>query len=151
MATLEEAIQAHNERMKSMKMEKENLIKEKEEISKLRQIREDVMLEKIKLIFISKSLHSSDFSELVKKGIQFPPTSPETMEIIDKIAKISHEQWVTWAKEVMRCEVISNVRKGRWKSLMVPYEKLRPQDQQYHRIWACELLKLLIKEDENGK
>ncbi len=73
------------------------------------------------------------------------------MNLIDRLAEIEHRQWIQWAKTLLEKEPgISEERKTRWKSLMVPYAELSEEWKEYDREWARHMLRecrLQLEED----
>jgi len=57
-------------------------------------------------------------------------------QLIELLADIEHQQWMNWATTVMNTESISDERKERWKSYMVPYHQLSEEIKEYDREYA---------------
>ena len=64
-------------------------------------------------------------------------------EIIEKLAELEHDQWMSWAKSIMQSENISQSRCDRWNSLMIPYADLSEEMKEHDRVWARKVLCLL--------
>lgn len=67
---------------------------------------------------------------------------------LEKIAKIEHDQWVEWAKSIMKDEDLSPERVKRWKKLFVPYDQLKEKDKNDDRLWARKVLDVSDELDE---
>lgn len=64
------------------------------------------------------------------------------MTLIDRLAEIEHNQWISWAKKLIETETgLSEERKKRWKKLMVPYADLAEEWKEYDREWARKMLR----------
>lgn len=66
-----------------------------------------------------------------------------TKKEIEKIAELEHEQWMEWAKSLMKDEDLSPERIKRWKKLFVDYDKLSEKDKKDDRKWARKVDKEL--------
>ena len=64
-------------------------------------------------------------------------------EDTEKLAALEHEQWMKWAKALMKDEDLSPERVARWKKLFVAYSKLKPEDKKDDRVWARKAEKLV--------
>ncbi len=62
---------------------------------------------------------------------------------LEKLAALEHEQWMKWAKALMKDEDLSPERVKRWKKLFVSYGKLKPKDKKDDRVWARKAEKLV--------
>jgi hypothetical protein len=67
-------------------------------------------------------------------------------ELIEKLAALEHEQWVSWSRNLASVQAIFPNRLGRWKRLWKPYEELSEGDKEKDRIWARKVIELLEKE-----
>lgn len=70
-------------------------------------------------------------------------------EVIEALAELEHDQWMNWASAVMLNEDISDARRVRWTSYMVPYSKLTDEVKEHDRVWARKTLKIM--EDVCGR
>lgn len=71
--------------------------------------------------------------------------STQYRELIEKLAALEHEQWITWAATLMEKEPdISAARKERWRGLMVPYAQLSESSKEQDRKWARKIVKEVI-------
>lgn len=64
-------------------------------------------------------------------------------ELIDKLAALEHEQWVSWVKSILKSEDISKERAERWKELFTPYDELTEEMKEEDRKWAQKVLDIL--------
>jgi hypothetical protein len=62
----------------------------------------------------------------------------------EKLAEIAHEQWMFWASDVASTG-LSQERLARWKTYMIPYEKLSEEVKEYDRVWADRIILTLIQ------
>lgn len=69
-------------------------------------------------------------------------------EELEKIAKLEHDQWIKWAKSIMKDEDLSPARVKRWKKLFIAYDKLKEKDKKDDRIWARKVIKVTDELDE---
>ncbi len=69
-------------------------------------------------------------------------------EKLEKISKLEHDQWIKWAKDIMKTEKLSPGRIKRWKKLFVAYDKLNEKDKEDDRIWARKVIKVSDELDE---
>lgn len=62
-------------------------------------------------------------------------------ELLEILADLEHEQWVSWARKVMKSEPnLSSERRERWKSYVVDYEDLPELIKDYDRHLAMLVL-----------
>lgn len=67
---------------------------------------------------------------------------------LDKLAALEHEQWRTWAEEIILTETLTPERLARWKQCFVPYEEL-PEIQKEHDLkWANKVLDIMLGEEK---
>ena len=69
-------------------------------------------------------------------------------EVIESLAELEHEQWMTWADTIMQTEKISDNRFARWASCMIPYADLSEEMKEFDREWARKALAILRKAQE---
>ena len=65
--------------------------------------------------------------------------------LLEKLAEIEHEQWMTWAAKLMETETLSPERLERWKKCMIPYKDLTEELKNYDRDWARKILVAVIE------
>lgn len=64
--------------------------------------------------------------------------------LLEQLARLEHEQWMSWVGPLLTEERgISESRRKRWESYMVPYEKLPENIKEYDRIMARKVCKFL--------
>jgi len=65
--------------------------------------------------------------------------------IRERLAELEHEQWMYWAKNILKTEKISEERKRRWKQYFCDYKDLPEDIKDQDRIWADKVLEILEK------
>jgi len=60
--------------------------------------------------------------------------------LIEELSEVVHNQWMDLARGVLATENISEKRRKRWESYMVPYEKLNESNKEKDRVWARKYL-----------
>lgn len=76
----------------------------------------------------------------------------KSVELLDKVANLAHEEWEKWSKELVEKEKLSKKRIEDWKKLWVEYSKLSEKEKNKDRIWAKKFLELLQdKKEEKPK
>jgi hypothetical protein len=63
--------------------------------------------------------------------------------ILEQLAELEHEQWMSWAKAVW--DEVSQERRNKWSPLMVPYRDLTQDAKEQDRKWARKALDLASK------
>ena len=66
--------------------------------------------------------------------------------LLEKIAEIEHEQWVSWSKAIAKQENLSPERLKRWKKYWVPYDELPEDVKEHDRKWARRVLEVILEE-----
>jgi len=68
----------------------------------------------------------------------------ESHPLLEALAKLEHDQWMDWAKNLMEKEpAISQARKDRWMTFMVPYDQLDKPAKDMDRVWAAKAVELV--------
>lgn len=68
---------------------------------------------------------------------------------LERLAKLEHEQWVEWAKALLKSEPgISKDRRERWNKLFVPYSDLTEESKEQDRVYARKIVKLIGLKNE---
>lgn len=62
--------------------------------------------------------------------------------LVEKLAQVSHEQWVRWAKQIQ--DEVSPERRARWQQFFVAYEELPEEVKEVDRVYAQDFLDVLI-------
>ena len=66
--------------------------------------------------------------------------------LVEGLAEIEHEQWITWTKEIAKMEKISPARLKRWEKLWKkPYDKLTDSQKEEDRGFALKVLPVVKK------
>ena len=76
------------------------------------------------------------------------PTELTDEEILEQLAELEHHQWMMWANNIVATESISEKRKERWTSCMIPYDELSEEMKEHDRVWARQALAILRKAQE---
>jgi hypothetical protein len=71
--------------------------------------------------------------------------------MLEKLAEIEHDQWMAWAKSLMESEDLSPERVERWKKMMVPYDELSDDVQEFDREYARKVLAVVSKVKTEGR
>lgn len=67
-------------------------------------------------------------------------------DLREELADLEHEQWMKWAKDILKSEDISKDRAKRWKKeCFKPYDKLSEEMKDFDREWADKVLKIVEK------
>lgn len=64
-------------------------------------------------------------------------------ELRERLAELEHEQWISWVETIIATEPISNVRKDRWTTFMIPYVELAEEIKEHDRVWADKVLAIM--------
>jgi len=58
-------------------------------------------------------------------------------KIIEELAALEHEQWMKWAKDILKTEDITKERSKRWEEeSFKPYKDLTEEQKEMDREWA---------------
>jgi hypothetical protein len=94
-------------------------------------------------------VRGKDDGYMIWKPLYTHPTKTLTdEEIIEGLAELEHDQWMSWADSIMKSEKISDNRFARWASLMIPYAELSEEMKEHDRVWARKALAILRKAQE---
>jgi len=66
-----------------------------------------------------------------------------TIGIIEKLAALEHEQWISWSKEIALREKLSGDRLALWMALWKPYSELTEEQKTSDREWALKAFKIM--------
>lgn len=69
----------------------------------------------------------------------------QTVDLIEKLAEIEHEQWVTWASNLAKQENLSPERLRRWGQFLIPYSNLPEEVKEHDRKWARKVSHQLLQ------
>ena len=80
---------------------------------------------------------------LMDISVYLAHSEPSAEKVIEALAELEHEQWMSWAKEVARSEpFLTEGRKARWLLAMIPYSSLTEEQKEHDRVWARKALDL---------
>lgn len=65
--------------------------------------------------------------------------------LLEQLASLEHDQWIEWAKSLMKNEKISDERKERWEKLFIPYLNLSEESKEQDRVYARKIITILKK------
>jgi hypothetical protein len=83
-------------------------------------------------------------SQCVKEGY-IKEADEEEKSMLEKLAEIEHEQWMTWATALQ--DEVSPERKYKWKKVMIPYKDLTEEDKEKDREWARKIMEVVNKQN----
>lgn len=63
----------------------------------------------------------------------------------ERLASLEHEQWMSWAGNVLETESVSPERRARWDDYFCEYSELAPEVKAHDRVWADKALLLIEK------
>lgn len=87
-----------------------------------------------------------------KACLEFIMKKAEENKLKEDLANLEHEQWMKWAKNILKSEDISEDRAKRWKEeCFKPYSKLTEEMKDFDREWADKVLKILNKHNSIKK
>jgi hypothetical protein len=70
----------------------------------------------------------------------------DSVTIIEKLARLEHEQWCVWAHRLLATEpLLSSERQNRWRELMCDYDELPEEWKEYDRAWAIKVYDAVMK------
>jgi hypothetical protein len=64
-------------------------------------------------------------------------------KLLEKLAALEHEQWISWSMNIVHSESISYERLERWQKLWIPYEQLTEEQKEQDRAWARKALAIM--------
>lgn len=73
-------------------------------------------------------------------------------ELLEAVASLEHDQWVSWAKSLLRSrdDKLSQERRARWARLVVSdYMELTEEEKEHDRKWARKVIELLHASDRD--
>ena len=79
------------------------------------------------------------FDELFEKVFKLKQVNEveEIDELLEKVSSLVHEEWMAWAKDILKTEKISPGRTKHWEEeCFKPYEELTEEMKEYDREWA---------------
>ncbi|KKL85148.1 hypothetical protein LCGC14_1957640 [marine sediment metagenome] len=67
-------------------------------------------------------------------------------KLVEELAELEHDQWMLWAKDILKSEDITKERSDRWKKeSFKPYKDLSGKQKNMDREWAEKVLKIVNK------
>lgn len=82
---------------------------------------------------------------MVKQMINNPQQEVRKTGLLEELAALEHEQWKSWALDIIDTEKITKERVTRWFKLCVPYRELSEEDKYKDREWAEQVLWVIKK------
>lgn len=73
-------------------------------------------------------------------------------DLLEKIASIEHQQWISWSKALALTEEnLSKERRDRWRRLWrTRYPDLPEEMKEQDRVWARKVLEVISLHMQNG-
>ncbi len=67
-------------------------------------------------------------------------------KLIEELAELEHDQWMKWAKDILKSEDITEERAKRWKKeSFKSYKDLSEEQKDMDREWAEKVMKIVNK------
>ena len=67
-------------------------------------------------------------------------------KLIEELSKLEHDQWMGWAKNILKTEDITKKRQVRWEEdSFKPYKDLTEEQKDMDREWADKVMKIVDK------
>jgi hypothetical protein len=67
-----------------------------------------------------------------------PDTAEGDLELLERLARLEHEQWVAWSKAV--AHEVSPARRRAWELCWISYDELSADQKELDLIWARRAL-----------
>jgi len=80
------------------------------------------------------------------ESLQEQESKNDEEDLIEELASLEHDQWISWAKDIIKNEDISPELAARWKKLFVPYDELSEEEKDKDRKWAKKVMNFIDKE-----
>lgn len=65
-------------------------------------------------------------------------------QLIERLARLEHEQWVHWTTELMqKIRDLPRETRNRWTAFQCPYEELPESVKEKDRVWARKVLEVI--------
>jgi hypothetical protein len=84
-----------------------------------------------------------DVLEFFNSELEKVAEEEKEAELIEQLASLEHDQWISWAQSICSAETISAVRADRWERLWVPYAELTEKMKDQDRKWARKAFNLM--------
>lgn len=66
-------------------------------------------------------------------------------EIIESLADLEHEQWMHWAKAVIKEGFVPEAKVKQWEKLFIPYKQLTEEAKEHDRYFARKVYERLAE------
>ena len=60
----------------------------------------------------------------------------EETKLLEKLAALEHQQWMSWAKSLLKKEKLSKRTVEKWEGYFVPYNELPEEIKELDRVYA---------------
>lgn len=71
------------------------------------------------------------------------------VQLVEKLSKLTHEEWVSWSKHLIETEKLSKKKLTRWRELWKDYYSLSEKEKEKDRKWARKFVNILEENVEN--
>lgn len=71
--------------------------------------------------------------------------------LMEKIARLTHDEWEKWSKELAKSENLSKEKLKSWKKLWVDYSKLPSSQKTKDLIWANKFMEIIMPSEVTVK
>lgn len=77
--------------------------------------------------------------------------SPIQKALLEKIAKLTHNEWESWSKELAKSENLSKAKLNSWKKLWTNYSQLPSSEKSKDLIWANKFMEIIMPSEVTQK
>jgi len=67
--------------------------------------------------------------------------------ILEKVARLTHEEWETWSKQLAKDELLSKAKLKSWKKLWKDYSLLSESEKLKDKVWARKFIEIIDKDE----
>ncbi len=67
----------------------------------------------------------------------------EETDLLEKLATLEHQQWMSWAKNLIKTEKISAQTITRWETYFVPYHQLPDEIKELDRVYGRKVISII--------
>lgn len=89
-------------------------------------------------------LLGKDFFKFYTEEIEKLEEAGCDVNLIEQLASLEHEQWISWSRSICKTEDISEERIEKWEKLWAPYTELTEVLKDQDRNWARKALNLIM-------
>ena len=115
--------------------------------SEIKELKEELELKERNITdLIISETYGSDEIQSLKEELEKYQKVINSIEFLEALAQIEHEQWIEWATTLMEKENLSSERIQRWKTLLIDYPNLPTEHKESDRKYARIIIKKLIEE-----